>query len=204
MAYSDFSFEQLEAQFGLRFDETALFARAAPVQPSPWLVETLRIGQAVGFAGEKSRSERLVSPVLLELGARYIDVLTVQSGVNLNANAQAGLNGECDFILSYGRLRHFLTAPVFCVAEAKRQDMDLGMAQCAAQLIGAWHFNQRRQVALPFLYGCATTGTEWRFMRFEDSTLTLDAISYFLNDLPPLLGVLQAIVDETRPFAPVE
>ena len=202
MAYSDFTFEQLETQLGLRFDEQPLFDGVALAEPSPWLLKSLALAQRFGFVGEKSRSERLISPVLLDVAVRYSDLVTVQSGILLTVDPQIGLNGECDFVLSYGRIREFLTTPIFCVAEAKRQDMELGIVQGAAQLVGAWRHNQRRQATLSFLYGCATTGTEWRFMRLEGNLLTLDANRYFLTDLSKLLGVLQSIVEEGRPYAP--
>lgn len=202
MAYSDFTFEQLETQLGLRFDEQPLFNDVAPAEPSAWLINALALAQRFGFVGEKSRSERIISPVLLDVAVRYGDLVSVQSGILVTADPQIGLNGECDFVLSYGRIREFLTTPIFCVAEAKRQDMEWGIVQGAAQLVGAWRHNQRRQTTLPFLYGCATTGTEWRFMRLEDNLLTIDANRYFLTNLPALLGVLQAIVEEGRPYAP--
>ena len=110
-----------------------------------------------------------------------------------------GLNGECDFVLSYVRLHNFIKAPVFCIAEAKKQDMDQGTVQCAAQLVGAARFNERQHKVIPALYGCATTGVEWQFMKLEGNVCTLDEARYYTLDLPQLLGVLQHIVDRTKP-----
>lgn len=202
MAYSDFSFPELEARFGVQYTLQTLLVEAVPVAPSAWLLESLRLGQRKGYTTEKARSERLVSPILLELAERNSDVFTVQSGVMLDVDPAQGLRGECDFLLSYGPIWDFPTAPVFCITEAKKNDMDLGMAQCAAQLIGAWQFNQTHHHTLPVLYGCATTGIEWRFLHFDGKLISLDSVHYHITELARLLGALQAIVDETYPFAP--
>ena len=47
------------------------------------------------------------------------------------------------------------------VVEAKKQDFDLGIPQCAAQLIGTDLFNKKRNVVLDKIYGCVTTGINW-------------------------------------------
>ncbi|MBC7448567.1 MAG: hypothetical protein H7330_10965 [Hymenobacteraceae bacterium] len=201
MAYSDFSFDDLTHQFGVRYESGLLTADAVPIAPSAWLTESLRIGQRRGFSSEKSRSERLVSPVLLELAERNQDRFTVQSGVMLDVDVARGLRGECDFVLSYGAIQDFITAPIFCVTEAKKQDMDWGMTQCAAQLVGAWRFNEEQQLRLPFLYGSATTGVEWRLLRFDGHVITIDPTRHYITELPRLLGALQAIVGNTTPSA---
>ena len=196
MAYSDFTLERLVQDFGVEMEaERDMFAGAPPVAPSPWLVESLHRADNMGFGSEKSRSERLVSPVLLELSSRNQDVFAVISGANLDIDPSQGLNGECSFIISATRLRELVQAPIFCVAEAKKQDLDLGTAQCAAQILGAARLNERENRVIPTLYGCCTTGVEWLFLRFTANTIVLDEARYFISELPKLLGVLQRIID---------
>jgi hypothetical protein len=67
MACPDFPVFDLRHQFGAQFRAEQLFPNAAPVAPSEWLRQPIRIGQEVSFNSEKPRSERLVTPVLLEL-----------------------------------------------------------------------------------------------------------------------------------------
>ena len=196
MAYSDFTLDRLIKDFGVEIEgERDMFAGAPPVAPSPWLVESLQRAKNTGFGNEKSRSERLVSPVLLELSDRNQDAFAVISGANLDIDPSHGLNGECDFILSFTRLQNLVRAPVFCITEAKKQDLDLGTAQCAAQLLGAARLNEREKKSIPTLYGCCTTGVEWLFLRFTANTFVLDEARYLISELPKLLGVLQRIID---------
>lgn len=199
MAYSDFTIERLTTNFGVDFQGAKLFTQAPPIEPSLWLTETIQIATETGFGSEKSRSERLVSPVLLELARRNKHQFTIISGGNLDVDAARGLNGECDFVLTLTHLHDFIKAPVFCITEAKKQDTDQGIIQCAAQLVGAARLNEREGKTIPTLYGCSTTGVEWRFLRFENQTFTLDEPRYLINELPRLLGVLQQIVDQVLP-----
>lgn len=69
MAYTDFTFDSLRHAFGMQFRDEKMFGDAPPVAPSPWLLDTLQKAKALGFNSEKSRSERLVTPVLIELSA---------------------------------------------------------------------------------------------------------------------------------------
>lgn len=199
MAYSDFTIDRLSTEFEMDFQGANLFGSVGSVTPSEWLTETLTLADQLGFGNEKSRSERLISPILTELARRNAHAFTIVSGGYLDVDPARGLNGECDFVLSYVRLHNFIKAPVFCVAEAKKQDMDQGTVQCAAQLIGAARFNERAKKVIPTLYGCATTGVEWQFLKLEGNVCTLDEARYYTLGLPKLLGVLQHVVDHTKP-----
>ena len=199
MAYTDFTFYSLRQKFGLEFRDEKMFAALPPVPPSSWLTDTLQKAKALGFNSEKSRSERLVTPVLIELSDRNANDFSVISGANLDADPAQGLNGECDFILSFSRTRDFVLAPVFCIAEAKKQDLEMGTIQVAAQLLGAARLNEREGLPPAALYGCSTTGVEWRFIRLENNTFAVDENRYLINELPDLLAVLQFITDPARP-----
>lgn len=198
MAYSDFTPERLRNEFNVSFQGSFLFPGVASITPSDWLVEALERANSIGFGSEKSRSERLVTPILLELAKRNEHTFAILSGANLDVDPAKGLNGECDFIFSFTRLQDFVLAPVFCITEAKKQDVEQGTAQCAAQLIGATRLNERDKKSIPMLYGCSTTGIEWRFLRLENNVFTLDETRYLISDPGKLLGILQLIVDITK------
>lgn len=198
MAYTDFSAFDLRQQFGVQFRADTLFPEVVAIEPSLWLQESLRKGQELGFNSEKSRSERLVTPVLLELSDLNHRSFSIYSGMNLDVDLNLGLRGECDFIFSFSRIQDFISAPIFCIAEAKKQDLEQGTVQCAAQLIAARRLNELEGNSTRVLYGCSTTGIEWRFLKYQANEFVLDERRYFLTQLPEILGVLQAIVDTNR------
>ena len=198
MKYNDFTPKHLTKNFGIKFRAEHLFEKAnvAKVQPSSWLQETLERGQRIGFSSEKSRSERLVSPILTELSIENNEAFTIYSGMLLNVDEANGLNAECDFMLSFSKIQDFVVAPIFNITEAKKQDIEQGTIQCAAQLIAANQLNESEGYKFKTLFGCSTTGTEWRFLKLENNIITLDIDRYFLLDIDMLLGVLQFIVNQ--------
>lgn len=198
MAYTDFNSRQLAQNFNLKFKAEAFFEDLKPVEPSSWLIETLKKGRKAGFSSEKSRSERLVNPVLLELSERNDNRFTIYSGEILDADSSKGLNGECDFMLSHSGIIEFVTAPIFCITEAKKQDLEKGIIQCAAQLVGAEVFNENENHPVDTIFGCSTTGVEWVFLKLSNNTITIDRNRYYITELPKLLGALQTVVDLTK------
>jgi hypothetical protein len=198
MAYSDFTSVDLIKKFGLKFRADNLFRDVAEIQPSSWLIEALKKGKELGFGSEKSRSERLVTPILLELSDRNSHSFSIYSGMNLDVDEEAGLRGECDFIFSFSRIQDFVASPVFCITEAKKQDIEGGTIQAAAQLIGAKKLNEVEGNEIKTLYGCSTTGVEWRFLKYENNEVIIDEERYLITDLPKLLGVLQLIVNQAK------
>jgi hypothetical protein len=102
------------------------------------------------------------------------------------------LSGECDFFFSLQPPKPVLDAPIISLAEAKNEDMNWGQAQCAAQMLGAKLYNEAKHRNIPFIYGCATDGIEWQFMRLEDNIYYID--SKIFTELAEVLGVWHYII----------
>ena len=103
-------------------------------------------------------------------------------------------------ILSYllHPIHRLLKPPVFCVVEAKNDNLDSGVPQCIAEMYAAQIFNENRGSETPFIYGAVTFGYEWKFLRLETKIALLDTDLYYLIRLPELLGVLQTIIDISK------
>jgi hypothetical protein len=198
MAYSDFTAFEITKKLGAKFRAENMFTHVPLIEPSSWLIETLKKGRELGFGSEKSRSERLVTPILLELSDKNHHEFSIYSGMNLDIDDKLGLRGECDFIFSFSRIQDFITSPIFCITEAKKQDLEHGTIQCAAQLIAAKRFNEMENNAIDTIYGCSTTGIEWRFLKYHNQEIVIDEERYLLNELPRLLGVMQHIIDVSK------
>lgn len=84
MASPNFTAKDLSKKFGIKFRAEHLFQPldTPKIQPSNWLKETLMRGQRIGFSSEKSRSERLVWPVLTELSIENKETFTIYSDNN--------------------------------------------------------------------------------------------------------------------------
>jgi len=193
MGYSHYkTLKSVTQKFGLSAKRQSISENISPVEASSWLLETLSLVKILPLTNEKSKSERVVSPILSEVAKFYADKVTCFSGENLNINPDDNLSGECDFFFTLVPQSPYLEAPIISIVEAKDEDMEWGIAQCAAQLYGAKLFNEAEGKHFPVLYGCASTGTDWQFIRFENDTFYIDNKIY--TDLKEILGVWHYIL----------
>ena len=199
MAYSDFTVEQIIDKFSLHFVEQDLFSsQESAIQISSWLLETLAKGKkfALTTSSEKAKSEFIIAPILLEVEAHFPSRLAIYSGKNLDGDRTNGLVGECDFIIGKGSISTFISTPILAIVEAKRDNLENGLGQCAAQMYGAMLYNQRHGENGDKVYGCVTTGNLWQFLKLENKVLTLDSNIFYLNELEQILSCFNAIVSE--------
>jgi len=200
MAYSDFSLAKIKKEFGLIEEKITLFPEVDLIEPSEWLKTTLKVSLrlALTSSSEKARSEFIIAPLLLELEMINNQSFSIFSGEKLDVLPEKGLNGECDFILSKSAFSSTLQSPVFCLVEAKKNDIKEGLGQCVAQMLGATLFNQNQNEnkEFPVIYGCVTTGEIWQFLKLKEKTFYVDSQHYYINELAKLIGILQAILDE--------
>ena len=194
MAYGDFSFDDIESKFGIKNKVKRLFDDLPPLEPSSNLKYALDMAAELPIRSEKAKSESIVFPILVELRHRNQNFFTIYSGDNLSVDNAQGLNGECDFILAKDVGSFSINYPIFQIVEAKKNDIEVGVPQCAAQLVGAKFFNEKKGIKIDQIYGCVTTGNEWLFLKI-DSELTIDSRIYYLNELNELLAVFQQIID---------
>lgn len=197
MPYSEFNLAKVKKNFSLEEIYDNLFENFTPLQPSNWLEETLDISLelAIYSSSEKARSEFIVVPILLELERINNKKFAIYSGENLDVDESKGLNGECDFILTKGRITNTIQTPIFSLLEAKKNDIKSGLGQCIAQMLGAKIYNENEGNQIDSIYGCVTTGENWQFMKLENNRIIIDIKRYYINDLGLLLRVFQNILD---------
>jgi hypothetical protein len=197
MAFGDFRYPDVIAQFGLTYNAVDdLFAEVQPLPPLPATRGVLAITArlATTLNNEKARSEWLIAPLLADFWGRFHGQLGLYSGMDFQADPDAGLTGFLDFAFCRGPQQIVLTPPLLVVFEAKKENINEGLGQCVAALVGGQRFNQRSGIIEPHLYGCVTTGTAWRFMRLSETTLTVGLTEYTFDQLDQLLGILAFIM----------
>ena len=163
------------------------FAPVGELPPSERLLDALQIVTTLPITSEKSRSEFIVAPVLIDCRERLKRRFNIYSGYSLNADAENGLNGECDFILARSASKFALLAPLMLILEAKKHDIEENLGQCVAQMIGANRFNERDGKHLPYIYGCVTTGEAWQFLKLQGTDLQLHSERFPIHDVGRIL-----------------
>ncbi len=193
-SYSDLTIDDVRKRFQLTITRSVLFAKVASLEPSAWLSNMLKEGFDVSVISEKARSEFIVAPILLYIREVHHGQISIYSGVKFDVDRENGLRGVCDFILSKGAMLPTVQAPVLVLVEAKKNDIEERLGQCAAEMIAAQIFNEREGNAIPAVYGCVTNGESWQFLRLTAKTLEIDQQRYFLAKLAEVLGILSVIV----------
>jgi hypothetical protein len=124
---------------------------------------------------------------------KYKTQISFFSGEEVNISAEDDLAGPCDFFFALTPPTPLFEAPIISIAEAKDEDLEWGLAQCTAQVYAANLMNQQEGKILPVLYGCATTGTDWQFFKFENNTFYVEHKP--MTDLPQILGTWHWILN---------
>jgi hypothetical protein len=194
MTYSDFTLDTIIETFQMSLGQEELFPGVQALEVPALLREVLEEGMSLAYVSEKARSELIVMPVLLAVRKLLNRTFSIYSGQRLDVDPASGLVGECDFILSVSPPLPIVQWPIVMLVEAKKQDIEAGLGQCAAQMIGASRFNQKKNRAVTAIYGCVTTGEDWQFLKLEQECITIDSERYYINEVGTILGVFRTIL----------
>ncbi len=199
MAYSNFTLESVRSVFKLETVQSIdLFSEIEPVTLSSHFTEELRkkVPLAVAIGTEKARSELIVTGVLFELREHFDRRISLFSGIDFSVDAESGLVGVCDFLISLSPEQFFLEAPVIALVEAKNADVKLGLGQCVAEMLAAQRFNAEKGNSISSVYGTATSGTDWLFLKLEGQKLHIDMAVYTIAQCDKILGILASMVEQ--------
>lgn len=193
MSYSDFTLTKAKQEFGLTtLEKRDIFADVLELASSSLLAEILNYNLpiALGSNSEKARSEMITPPILVDLRRQLNEQINLFSGVDFTVDETKGLNGVCDFIITKSPEILIVTAPVITIIEAKKENINAGLGQCAAAMVASQIFNQRSESEIKTIYGAVTTGSIWQFLKLEGQTLSIDLSEYYLKDVDKILGIL--------------
>lgn len=199
MAYSEFTLESVLPAFQLeQVDTVGLFSQVGTVDPSAHLTTALakKAPLATTIGTEKAKSEMIVADVLVELREHFDCRISLFSGIDFNVDAESGLTGVCDFLISASPRQSFLEAPVIILVEAKRDDLLIGLGQCVAEMVAAQRFNAEKGNDIRCIYGATTSGTDWKFLKLEAERLYIDMAIYTIERCDRILGILSSMVTQ--------
>ena len=196
MAYSNWTLETVQKAFHLEAVNTAgISSDVEPVAPSAHLTTALERNVPLAFAigTEKAKSELIVSAVLVELWEHFDRDISFFSGIDFNVDAENGLTGVCDFLVSLSPAQFHLEAPIIILVEAKRDNLTIGLGQCVAEMVAAQCFNAERENDISCVYGALTSGIDWVFLKLEGKKLQLDMAAYTIERCDKILGILASM-----------
>ncbi len=89
-------------------------------------------------------------------------------------------------------------APVVAVVEAKNENINTGIPQCIAELIACRIVNERQERAIAAIYGCVTTGTIWKYLKYSNNTVVVDLDDYYIREVDKILGIFKFLIESSR------
>lgn len=190
LSYSAFTLEIACKKFGIQLSLENLFDVIDPVPPSDFLQKTLQRAADLFLLSEKARSEFIVAPVLLEVRELLNHAISIYSGARLDVSIDDGLQGICDFIITRTPPLPIIQAPLIMLVEAKKNAIEEGLGQCAAEMVAAQRLNREQNSNQPSVYGCVTTGELWQFLELRDKNLLIDPTKIYIEHIDRILGVL--------------
>jgi hypothetical protein len=197
MAFSDFDLRTASERFSLTTDERQdLFSATPAVDVPARLREFLDAWAPAALAmnTEKARSEMIIAPILMEAVQLARPPVSLFSGVAFDVDKEQGLNGTCDYLITRSAERYFVRQPMVAVVEAKKEDIVAGLGQCVAAMVAARIFNEREKSGPRLVYGIVTTGSNWRFLKLQNSVVLIDRIEYYLLQVGQILGILVSTI----------
>ncbi|MGH9842877.1 MAG: hypothetical protein ACREEM_29415 [Blastocatellia bacterium] len=190
MSYSTFSLEMVRKKFHLTLSLRPLFEDVAPIVPSEFLKTALHRASDLAVISEKARAEFIVAPLLLEVREVLQNTISIYSGVRFDVAPEEGLQGVCDFIITRTPPFPTIQTPLLVMVEAKRNIVEEGLGQCAAEMIAAQRVNQEESEGRKSVYGCVTTGEIWQFLQLNGQELVIDPAKMYIEHIDKILGIL--------------
>ena len=192
MAFSEYKdIGQVQVEYNITLDEQN-FIFADTVDPPEIFLrefEFTRENLPV-FTSEGARTEAVIFPILREVYKGYSDkfVLWIQKSFSYDAK----LSGTPDYLLATKSPlgKTVLAKPLLGVVEAKKNDFEVGWAQCLAELIAIQKINADEETPV---YGIVTDAERWQFGRLQKSLFTRHVAGFTIDDLPELFGTLHFI-----------
>ena len=149
---------------------------------------------ALAIHTDKARSEFMIAPLLAEVLTHAPCPVSLFSGVDFTVAPEQGLSGVCDFLFSLSAEQLFITAPIVVIVEAQNENLQGALGQCAAEMVAAQLFNEREGHPIPTLFGVATTGSLWQFLKLRGRTLTIDRREYHIERVAKIVGILMWMI----------
>lgn len=181
-------------------EKESLFENTEPLQPSPWLNETLEITRPIVSKSEQSRSVFVISNIILEFYKRSDLNIFVYTEQKLNED---GLIGHLDYILARRPPMSSETDEYKVVMEVKKagsgyRNFRRNFGQLMAQMIAIQCFNTKNRSEVSNVYGVLTNAEEWHFMKLTDDEFQVDTRKYRIDKQRKLiLGILDAMISDT-------
>ena len=157
-----------------------------PYQSSPFLPERLRRLENFDLTFSERAKELLIDAFCEEVVEKHSH-LKIWKAAPLHSDE---LTGQVDYLIAPKRA--YLSTPLLCVVEAKKDDFEKGLAQCLVEM-KACRWNNEQAGNQIDVYGIVTNGEVWKFYKLSIEGQVFETLPYSLGDRDKILGILEQV-----------
>ncbi len=157
-----------------------------PYEPSSFLPERLRRLENFDLTFSERAKELLIDAFCEEVVEKHPH-LKIWKSAPLQSDE---LTGQVDYLIAPKRA--YLSTPLLCVVEAKKDDFEKGLAQCLVEM-KACRWNNEQVNNQIDVYGIVTNGEVWKFYKLSLEGQVFETLPYSLGDRDKILGILEQV-----------
>jgi hypothetical protein len=160
-----------------------------PIAPSAFFQEHLqRLNQSFDLESYEESKKLLIDAICAE-AMTPLHHLKIWKGAQLEGDVAAGY---VDYLVA--ERRRYLTVPLLCIIEAKKDDFEQGLAQCLVEMQACrWQNQQQMPDRTIEVLGIVTNGTSWQFYKLTPAGEVHESAPSSTGDMVWLLGRLRYI-----------
>jgi hypothetical protein len=113
--------------------------------------------------------------------------LRIWKGAKLESEVAGGF---VDYLIA--ERQRYLTAPILCVIEAKKDNFEQGLAQCLVEM-HACQWNNQKIDRIIDVFGIVSNGSSWQLYRLTSSGEVFESAAYSTGDMEFLIARLQFV-----------
>ena len=167
----------------------------------PWKIDVLAVEPSDFFQEHLKRlnrhfdlesyeeSKKLLIDAICDEAIVPLERLKIWKGAQLEGEHTSGY---VDYLLA--ERRRYLSTPMLCIIEAKKDDFEQGLAQCLVEMKACQWQNRQINREIEVL-GIVTNGVSWQFYRLVSSGDVYESAAYSTGDMNWLLGRLRYIFE---------
>ncbi len=169
-----------------------------PFQASAFLDERLRrLERNFDLAFSESAKELLIDAYCEEVIDRH-PRLKIWKSASLQSDELTGL---VDYLVAPKMA--YVTKPLLCVVEAKKDDFEKGLAQCLVEMKACRLNNEQAGYHLD-IYGIVSNGGVWQFYQLTVAGQVFETLPHSLSNMEQMLGVLNYVFTKCEENLPAQ
>jgi hypothetical protein len=157
------------------------------IQPSKTFQTYLkRLHESFDLERSEESKKLIIDLIFVEATTDFPNLKVWKGGTLESAIAR----GAADYLITENM--GYISTPMLCVVEAKKDDFEQGLAQCLVEM-QACQWNNSNDGRSIDVFGIVTNGEGWKFYKFTTENKVYETPLYSLENLPKILGILNRI-----------